>query len=230
MSIRKIIATGLMAAYLTAASLMPAKAANVSLEGTYGLDDKGKTTSELVTIDTKVSGPLIDNKLNYFCRSRVGINYDMPEGSTQDNQVSTTSLVRLLVPLNVDMPGKLSLIGEVKLNPGAEADPRLGFDYTLSEGPLFFDFIPTRNLGENPYTDLFFLGRYAPQEKDKLNPYIAGEGIAVIGDKQFTSALARIRIGASYNGWRFGASDDISGIGSGEEINHSVGVFIGKNF
>ena len=136
MSFKRLLIAGIAAAYLAAASLSPAKAANITLEAVSG-EQSG-------TLDTKINGTIPSN-VGYFFRNRTSVDYKT------DNNVSSFSLLDISYPL-----GKgFDLVAEGQLPDGMPFDPRLGVQYFRGfDNGLTFYALLTRDFNENPNTEL----------------------------------------------------------------------------
>ncbi|MBU0536395.1 MAG: hypothetical protein KKE20_05480 [Nanoarchaeota archaeon] len=205
-------------------------AANVRLEATYGSDRQGDKKAEVYTMDTLVSGKL-SNHLKYSFRNRTEMDVDNPDPE-KDNKVGGMSLINLGYLLDLPMPGKASVLGVVSFPPGGEAVPRIGLDYFIADKGFAGYIQGHRNLGDNPNTELFGWASWNPQTDGPVNPYVRVEGLTNIPDtgwKDGGFALGRVRVGVEKDGWAAGYSNDITGIGSGGEIDQKHGGFVQVN-
>lgn len=208
MKLKKLLIAGITAAYLAAASLNPAKAANATVEAVSG--------EKTGTLDTKVSGTM-PGKIGYFLRNRTNIDYQA------DNNVSEFSLVDLTYPL-----GKgFDLVAEGQFSCGVPFDSRLGVQYfkNLGEGITFYGAV-TRNLDENPNTELTTVLGYSKDINGKLKLMGRWEEIINVGDKTYNYDISRLRLGIGNDDIMIGPALDISGVGSGERPTYVPGAFI----
>lgn len=209
MSIRKIIATGLMAAYLTAASILPAKAGpKVIVEDMWGENEDAQT----MTLDTKVFGT-IEGKLDYFLRNRTPI--DMNEENTVGHSVT-------FVDLNYELFKGLDVVLAEKLVTGAPAETRPGLQYTLTKNGFMFYTLATRSINEHPSTEWKFDAGYSGPIREAWGWRTNLEQWFILPDGKPTTTISRFRLGATYQmpGSRtsvsFGPAVDISNFQNGE--------------